>query len=69
MLSVLNGDVQHCHTVDWSAVYSMLVQQGVAAVAWDNVQRAMTEGGILPEQQLSKTQKIQWALAVEQVER
>ena len=55
--------------VDWSAVYSALVQQGVAAVAWDNVQRAMTEGGILPEQQLSKTQKIQWALAVEQVER
>ena len=53
--------------VDWPAVYSMLVQQGVAAVAWDNVQRAMTEGGILPEQQLSKTQKIQWALATESI--
>ena len=69
MLSVLDGNVKLCHTVDWSAVYSALVQQGVAAVAWDNVQRAMAEGRILPEHQPSKTQKIQCALAVEQVER
>ena len=49
--------------------YTLSAQQGFTAIAWDRLQQAIAEGEILAEQQPSKTEKIKWALAVEQVER
>lgn len=54
---------------DWTQFHSFAIQQGVAAIAWDSIQRAMAEGKMSPENQPTKAQKIQWALAAEQVER
>ena len=55
--------------INWSQIYSISVQQNIAAIAWDNLQQAVAEGEITTEQQSSRAQKIQWAMAVEQVEK
>ena len=55
--------------VDYAALHSVAIKQGVVAIVWDEVMRAMAEGSIAPEQQPSKAVKLQWALATEQVER
>ena len=53
---------------DYSLLYSFAMRQGIVAIVWDEVQRAMAEGRMSSVQQPSKAQKIQWAMAVEQVE-
>ena len=55
--------------VDYAALHSVAIKQGVVAIVWDEVMRAMAEGSIAPEKQPSKAVKLQWALAAEQVER
>ena len=55
--------------VDYAALHSVAIKQGVVAIAWDEVMRVMAEGEIEAEQQPSRAVKMQWALAVEQVER
>ena len=54
--------------IDYSLLYSFAMRQGIVAIVWDEVQRAMAEGRMSSVQQPSKAQKIQWAMAVEQVE-
>lgn len=55
--------------VDYVALHSVAIKHGVVAIVWDEVLRAMAEGEIEAEQQPSRAVKMQWALAVEQVER
>lgn len=55
--------------VDYAKLYPIAMSQGVVAIVWDEVMRAMAEGSIAPEKQPSKAVKLQWALATEQVER
>lgn len=54
---------------DYSSLYSFAMRQGIVAIVWDEVQRAMAEGCMSSVQQPSRVVKMQWALAVEQVER
>ena len=54
---------------DLSSLYPIAMSQGVVAIVWDNIQRAIAVGEIEAEQQPSKGVKLQWALAAEQVER
>lgn len=54
--------------LSWSQIYTISAQQNVAALVWDNIQQAMTDGKIPTEQQPTKAQKIQWAMAAERVE-
>ena len=64
-----NGDKSAEMTpLSYSSLYSFSAQQNIAALAWDNIQKAITEGQIQPEQQPTKAQKIQWAMATEYVE-
>ena len=55
--------------VDWSGLNAISAQQNISAIVWDNIQQAISDGLIPIEQQPTKAQKIQWALATEQVER
>ena len=64
-LSGVGGGVM----MDFSSLYSLAMSQGVVAIVWDNIQRAIAAGEIEAEQQPSKGVKLQWALAAEQVER
>lgn len=54
--------------INWSHIYSFSAQQNIAALVWDNIQQAMTDGKISTEQQPTMAQKIQWAMAAEHVE-
>ena len=59
------------HTVklspsDYPALYRMAARQGVAAMAWDGLQRLISEGMISLEQLPDRATKLQWALATEQ---
>ena len=54
--------------IDWSSLYSLSATQNIAAIVWDYIQQAIAEGVISQEQLPTKVQKIQWALAMEQVE-
>ena len=54
---------------NWTEVYRMAAQQGVAAVAWDGVQRFVNEGVIAKEQTPDRVAKLQWALSTEQTEK
>ena len=49
--------------------YTPSARQGIAALVWDYLQCAIADGEISDELQLSKAQKIQFALATEQIER
>lgn len=53
---------------DWLSLYSLSATHNVAAITWDYFQQAIGEGVISQEQLPTKMQKIQWVLAVEQVE-
>ena len=55
--------------VDYAALHSVAIKQGVVAIVWDEVLRAIAAGEIEAEKQPSRAVKMQWALAVEQVER
>ena len=55
--------------INWQNLYSFSVQQNIAAIVWDNIQQSLAEGLISAEQQPIKAQKIQWAMAVEQIEK
>ena len=57
------------HSKKWSEIYAVSAQQNISAIVWDNIQHAMVCGQIQMDQQPSKAEKIQWALASEQVER
>lgn len=67
-----------CHTVqsgentfngqEWPEVYRLAARQGVAAIAWDGVQRLINDGIIPPEKAPEKAVKLQWALSVERTE-
>ena len=55
--------------VDYAALHSFAMAQGVVAIVWDEVLRAIAAGEIGAEKQPSRAVRMQWALAVEQVER
>ncbi len=55
--------------INWSEIYSISAKQNISAIVWDYIQQAMADGELQPEQQPTKVQKIQWALATEQVEK
>ena len=48
--------------VDWPRLFSLGIDQGVAAVAWDGMPETM-------RQRLPRPLRIEWALAVERIER
>lgn len=52
----------------WGNIYSISSQQGISAFIWDNIQQAIVDGVLSPEYQPTKAQKLQWALAIEQIE-
>lgn len=56
-------------TPDWRAIYRLAAHQGVLAVAWDGMQQAATVGDIPPLAMPDRTLKIQWALAVDGIEK
>lgn len=53
------------HSGLWPQVYRLSARQGVAAIAWDGLQRLASEGAISPEQAPDRATKLQWALAAE----
>lgn len=68
VFELYGGKVEGSMT-DYSSLYSFAMRQGVVAIVWDEVLRAMAAGEIETEKQPSRAVKMQWALAVEQVER
>ena len=56
------------NNIDWLRIYTVSAKHSISAIVWDYIQQAMAEGVISQEQHPTKVQKIQWALAVEQVE-
>ena len=50
-------------------IYKISSLHNIAAIVWDDIQCAIADGEISDEQQVSKAQKIQFALATEQIER
>lgn len=63
-MSIINHNINN-----YQLLHSFATQHAIAAIVWDKLQHAMANGEIEPELQLSKAQKIQWALATEQVEK
>ena len=61
-----NRYLSHIDNLD--VLFSTSAQQNISAIVWDNIQQAISDGIIPIEQQPTKAQKIQWALATEQVE-
>ena len=57
------------HSKKWSEIYAVSARQNISAIVWDNIQHAMACGQIQMDQQPSKAERIQWALATEQVGR
>ena len=53
--------------VDYAKLYPVAIKQGVVAIVWDEVLRAIAAGEIGAEKQPSRAVRMQWALAVEQV--
>ena len=69
LILTLNFNMVNSETpLSWSQIYTISAQQNIAALAWDNIQQAMTDGKISTQQQPTKAQKIQWAMAAEHVE-
>ena len=58
-----------CNNINWSHIYTTSTKHNISAVVWDYFQQAIGEGVISQEQLPTKMQKIQWALAVEQIEK
>ena len=54
--------------IDWSTLYTISARQNIVAITWDSIQQSMEDGALPVDQQPSKVQKIQWALATEQIE-
>lgn len=54
---------------DWAKVFHLASRQGVAAIAWDGLQRFIAEGAITPAQMPDKSTKLQWALLAEETEK
>lgn len=54
---------------NWLSVFRMAAQQGVAAIAWDGVQRLISNGYVPKGQVPDKATKLQWALNVEITEK
>ena len=50
--------------INWQNLYSFSAKQNISAIVWDNILQAVAEGKIPTEQQPSRAQKIQWAMAV-----
>lgn len=57
-----------CSGLLWHDVYRLAARQGVAAIAWDGVQRLINDGIIPPDKAPEKAVKLQWALSVERTE-
>ena len=55
--------------LDWPALYRLAANQGVLALAWDGVERAVAAGDLVQEQLPDRMLKIKWALAVEAIEK
>ena len=64
--------VGYSHFIDLHTIphlSSLAASHGLSAILWDDFSHAIAEGKIPMDQQPSKAEKIQWALATEQVER
>lgn len=53
---------------NWANIFQVASKQGVAAIAWDGIQRLLDDGLLTPEQMPNKALKLQWALLAEQTE-
>ena len=69
VVSAVFENICKTNHVDWSGLNAISAQQNISAIVWDNIQQAIADELIPIEQQPTKAQKIQWALATEQVER
>lgn len=56
------------HEDDWRELYRLSCDQGVAALVWDRICRAIEEGVLPADRQPSKALKIQWTLTTESIE-
>lgn len=57
------------HAIDWAKLYQQASRQGVAAIAWDGLQRMIEDGAIEAEQLPDRATKLRWAMSVEQTEK
>lgn len=55
------------YVIDMSLLYSFAIAQGIVSIVWDELQRVMAEGEILLVWQLSKVQKLKWAIEAENI--
>ena len=55
--------------VAWHEVYRLSQAQGVAAIAWDGLQRLMSEGMVAKEYAIERQTKLQWALTTDNTEK
>lgn len=51
--------------IDYPALYRLAARQGVAAIAWDGLQKLINDGVITAEQMPDRATKLQWALSAE----
>ena len=55
-------------SVDWTYIISFATQHGIPSIIWNDIKQMVADGKISTEQQPTKAQKIQWAMAAEHVE-
>ena len=55
-------------SVDWTYIISFATQHGIPSIIWNDIKQMVADGKIPTEQQPTKAQKIQWAMAAERVE-
>lgn len=64
----LPGDLAGASGAAWQRIYSVAVRQGVAAVAWDGLERLLEAGAIRADGLPPRQVKLQWALHARQTE-
>ena len=57
------------NSFDWLDIYTISVKHNISAIVWDDIQQTIADGLVPAEQQPTKAQKIQFALATERIEK
>lgn len=62
-------DFEYCDATCWQSIYALALRQGVLAIAWDGLQRLISEGKIPAERQPDRSVRIVWACNVDRTEK
>ena len=63
-----NSIFDNITSCSWESICSISSHHGISAIVWDYIQKAVIDGKLPLEEQPSKVQKLQWALATERIE-